>query len=531
VPTNGTVVSTSVSGYTVTGNIKWTATTSTDGYKGQVKADLLVGTTHYLSEPISVTIKSIKDQTATFTGLPSGSPWNLSACESGTLNLEAGNMYVPGTGNIFPEQVNSFAWLVPKGWTINGWTSPDGATWKITSPNVTVTYPKSDISGSIKVKASYLTACGDVQESKESAVITVNRSVSITITANKSYILCGDVTPITYTVTPALPCALYYWNNSQTPTTSNSFQFTPDGHSPVNVTVTIVYGTSTQTKTHTMSYVLFAPGVIPTISGSPILCSGNYSYSVSNLRPGYTVNWTYSSNLQLVSNIDNVITLSPNGNGTGSISASVISNCGSVPVTQITLWIGAPTVPSSIVGFCCNGMEFGSESIYYFTVHANNQGLSQYNWIVGGGTILEGQGTETITVKTAKVTGSQRKYFDVSVRVANECNSWSGYLWRTGYVTSGVGPALFTVYPNPATTKVSVSVSDVDLLSATETSNNILIKSIKVMDSNGNSRKIKRDEKGSKSVTVNVSDLEQGIYFMLISDGVTEESHKLLIEK
>jgi len=214
VPTNGTVVSTSISGYTVTGNIKWTASTGTDGYKGQVKADLLVGTTHYYSVPISVTIKSIKDQVATFTGIPSGSPWNLSACESGTLNLEAGNMYVPGTGVVFPEQVNSFAWLVPKGWTVNGWTSPDGNTWKITSQNVTVTYPKSDIGGSIKVKASYLTSCGDVQESKESVAITVNRSVAFTVTASKAYILCGDVTPITYTVTPALPCALYYWNNS-----------------------------------------------------------------------------------------------------------------------------------------------------------------------------------------------------------------------------------------------------------------------------------------------------------------------------
>ena len=280
-----------------------------------------------------------------------------------------------------------------------------------------------------------------------------------------------------------------------------------------------------------MNYVLFAPGVIPTISGSPILCSGNYSYSVSNLRPGYTVSWSYSSNLQLVSNINNVITLSPNGNGSGSISATVISNCGSVPVTQKTLWVGAPAVPSDIIGFCCNGMEFGSESIYYFTVHANNQGLSQYNWIVGGGTIIEGQGTETITVKTAKATESQQKYFDVSVRVANECNIWSGYLWRTGYVTSGIGPPMFMVYPNPATTEVSVSVSDVDLLTATENSKNILIKSIKVIDSYGNSRKIKRDEKGSKSLTLNVSDLQKGIYFILVSDGVTEESHKLMIEK
>ena len=446
--TNGTIESTTISGTSTTATIKWSASSGTDGYKGQVKADLLVGTTHYLSDPISVTIKSIKHLTATFTGIPTGSPWNLSACESGTLSLEAGNMDVPGTGTI-PERVNSFAWLVPKGWTVNGWTSPDGATWKITSSNVTVTYPKSDIGGSIKVKASYLTACGDVQESKESAVFTVNRAVAFTVTSNISYILCGDVSPVTYTVSPALPCALYYWNNSQTPTTNNSFQLTPNGYSPVIATVTIVYGTSTQSKVHTMNYQLFAPGVVPTIVGSAVICTANYQYSVSDLRPGYTVSWALDPKILRVSELDNVITVKSTSSGNATINATISSNCGtysSIPTK--TVWIGRPGFPSSVNG--PSELTPGFSAVYSISPAT---GASSYSWQIPSGCyynycwhITSGQGTPTISVQAGAI-GSGA----IQCSATNTCGTDSRYMYiNVQDPNAPCDPTILSISPNPS---------------------------------------------------------------------------------
>lgn len=95
-------------------------------------------------------------------------------------------MYVPGTGDVNPEKVNSYAWQVPTGWTVNGQLST-GTNWMVTGQNVTVTYPASNTGGSIKVKASYLVSCGGLQESKESTAVTVSRSVSLTINTDQSY--------------------------------------------------------------------------------------------------------------------------------------------------------------------------------------------------------------------------------------------------------------------------------------------------------------------------------------------------------
>jgi hypothetical protein len=550
-PTNGTVVSTSISEYTVTGNIKWTAGTGTDGYKGQVKADLLVGTTHYYSVPISVTIKSIKDQVATFTGIPSGSPWNLSACESGTLNLEAGNMFVPGTGDLFPEQVNSFAWLVPKGWTVNGWTSPDGTTWKITSQNVTVTYPKSDIGGSIKVKASYLIACGDYQESKESNAITVNRSVTFTLTPNVSNILCGTISPITYTVTPALSCALYYWNNSQTPTTSNSFQLTPDGHSPVIATVTVVYGTSTQTKSNTMNYLLFAPGVVPIITGSATICTGNYSYDVTNLRPGYTVNWTISSNLHQVSIVGNTLTINSSSIGSGTISATITTDCGAYPSTiSHAVWIGGPELgpivgPDELPNGCIVSYSIaaqGNPTTYQWSIPNKILCPPNLQWqILYGGnqssaTYFAGCQSGYIHVTVGNDCGTAPpvgKYIDIDD--SYDCNGMKMLSDSTINETDIDVKDELLIYPNSASDFVQVSIvhnstSTQDALLSDANSNQDISDSYSVRVYNIYGILVYSLNKTSCPFTIPVSSFINGTYIINVSDNTNSFRQQFVVK-
>ena len=174
-------------------------------------------------------------------------------------------------------------------------------------------------------------------------------------------------------------------------------------------------------------------------------------------------------------------------------------------------------------------MEFGSESTYEFTVNsANNQGIDNYNWVVGGGTILEGQGTNAITVKTVKVTGTMNKYFDVSVRV-HGCD-WGPYLWRTGYVTSGIGPPQFVIYPNPASSEVTVSVSDAASLLSKSATEDVEIKTVDIVDFYGNRLKVANYGKGQKSASVNISGFQKGTYLVIVNNGTTKEKHTLVVE-
>ena len=265
---------------------------------------------------------------------------------------------------------------------------------------------------------------------------------------------------------------------------------------------------------------------IPELSGNSAVCNSNTTYTLQN--GGSSVTWQVSTNLQVLSSNNTNITVKPINStviGDGFIEA-VLPN----ETLRKNVWIGIPSAPSSILGFCCNGKNFGSESIYEFTVRANNLGANQFNWLVAGGTILEGQGTNTIIVKTAKVTGSNKVYFDVSARVGNSCG-WSSYLWRSGYVTSGVGPAIFSVYPNPADNEVTISVADIQAISETDATNEaISVGEVKIYDFFGSVKKVKKTNSDQKSITINVSDLQKGTYLILINRGTITESHKLIIK-
>jgi len=273
---------------------------------------------------------------------------------------------------------------------------------------------------------------------------------------------------------------------------------------------------------------------LPIISGDIFLCyPSSHSYSVQDFNC-VTYYWSTSSYIQIDgSNTNRTITVHPtsSSNSYEWIKVSIYITAYNVTreITK-TVWIGSPSQPTGIIGFCCNGMEFGSESTYtFYANYATNQGVTQYNWVVAGGTILDGQGTRAITVETCKATGSQRKYFDVDVRVGNSCG-WSSYLWRTGYVVSGSGPVEFTVSPNPANSEVTVNVSDASAVSDTVSTENVFIHKVTIIDAYGNTKKIKQYQSGLKAVTINVSDLRKGLYLMKINDGLTEETHRLLIQ-
>jgi hypothetical protein len=264
-------------------------------------------------------------------------------------------------------------------------------------------------------------------------------------------------------------------------------------------------------------------GISPTITGPSTVCSSGTSYTIGDVPEGQTVTWNFSPNLQKVSSGTNIITLKCIGVGVGWVSTTI----GSYTTPQKPIWASVPFTPTSIFNFCCNGMGFLSNKIYNFIVDAT--GASQYNWIVNGGTIISGQGTNSITVLTSNAPSGGIS-FDVSVRLGNDCG-WSSYLQRAGYVAPIIGASIFSIYPNPTSSEVTISASDATSISnSISNKEDISITGIKITDSYGNIKEIQKYVSGQKSVKLDVSGLQKGIYIIIINHGLKEESHNLVIQ-
>ena len=265
------------------------------------------------------------------------------------------------------------------------------------------------------------------------------------------------------------------------------------------------------------------------ISGPSVICSSD-TFNVNNVPTGSNVTWTCSPNLTFDHQPGNPKVFTAIGTGSGSVTATINNgNCDPVILPAKTVWVGAPLKPTFISGFISNGMEFGSESIYEFSVNSANQGIDNYNWVVGGGTILEGQGTNTIRVITVKCPEFRTTYFDLSVKVHNGCG-WSPELYRTGYVRSGTGATQFVLYPNPANSEVTVSVSDDASLISKSGTEEVVIKTLDIVDFYGNRLKVKKYGMGQKSASVDVSGFHKGFYFIIVNSGLAEEKHTLVVE-
>jgi hypothetical protein len=280
--------------------------------------------------------------------------------------------------------------------------------------------------------------------------------------------------------------------------------------------------------------ILSIQPILDACSGIPgstyVICATNSNATFSVTVPTWaSVTWSKSSNLtQVGGNTGSTYTVyaaTGTPSGAATVTANIYNSMGQLFLTRNqNIWIGAPATPTNIIGFAYNGEDFGSNSIYDFiAVNATNQGVNSYNWVVGGGTILSGQGTSTIEVRTATVTGGVNKYFDVSVRVGNSCGV-SAYLWRTGYVVSqGGGQYKPIIYPNPANNTLQVQINN-NVGSSTSIPENA---KIQLFDDMMQLRKTQRIIDNLTSISV--SDLRGGVYILKITYGDDVSQEKVVI--
>ncbi len=496
-------------------NVTWTANSDVDGYIGTIQAQLLNANDNLLatSNTITVTIKSILHLEPTLTPVVNGSTYNISPCSQGQISLEVTKLEIPGTGT-FPIKIYNYVWILPAGWSANGVTS-NGSNEIYGGSYITATYPASSTGGTIKVKGyEAITGCDATAQSSKFATATINRNVTLALTANKSYFLCGDTNPITYTVTanPALPCALYYWNNSPASTTSNTFQKVP-GLGNETVTVTIIYGTQSVTKTITVPVKSFE-GISYIISGSDNICAGYpQTYTiVPELPTGYTASWSCSSNLHKLSENNNNVGFEMLSAGTGTVYATITTPCGESLSLAKPTWAGKPVI-NTISG--PQNLPYGGNQIYTADVSGANG--ATYQWTVSPSLPLTSYG-DNVQISFPSTNGDY-----VITLVVTGCGPTAPYYF---YVATGEYEVNI-IYPNPASGETTLSLASA--LPANELDD--LQEWEYEIYSQNQSLKEKKTKLKGKTTKINTSDWKEGVYIVRVKYGKEVFQGKLIVKR
>ncbi|MGE9313949.1 serine protease [Niabella sp. CJ426] len=182
-----------------------------------------------------------------------------------------------------------------------------------------------------------------------------------------------------------------------------------------------------------LSWIRNVTGIYrPSIQGQSEFCN-SATYLINNLG-GANVNWsaTPSGIVGLSVNGSNV-ELTRISDGQVKLTAT-ISFPGSANNLELYNWykVGSFT-PTSITNFPNNGMSFGGGGEYVFSSTGTD-------WWVGGGIIIDGQGTNRITVRVNTNNTNLSKSLTVKVRDVS-CGTTTAYFMRSGTVPPGsTGP-------------------------------------------------------------------------------------------
>jgi hypothetical protein len=192
------------------------------------------------------------------------------------------------------------------------------------------------------------------------------------------------------------------------------------------------------------------------VSGPSTVCSSGATFTINNLPQVDSIICEHGLYLAITSGqYDSICNFSATGAGTTWVRARLVTTCGSITLPAKTVHAGTPS-PTQIAGFEYDGKEFAGNTLYQFRV--SYPGANDYEWNVGGGSIISGQGTDQITVRTVEVTGSNNVYFDVGIRVKTWYCGWSGYFIRTGWVVPGTGGITMLFTPNPTTGETTLTI-------------------------------------------------------------------------
>lgn len=300
----------------------------------------------------------------------------------------------------------------------------------------------------------------------------------------------------------------------------------------------------------------------PTISGPSQICTQG-TYTVNNLPTGATVDWSYSTtNLQSVQIGNENITLSPIGNGWGTINATVTIGSSQFALPQKTVWVGlkASFTGSSSVNYLSTGFWESAASCgaepYIFEWYLRKAGT--------GVSALRVSNDQTLTLQSVPE-GTSLSVLNAKVPIVNQPITYTIFysflrvtdangiqydtseqqIYAYGKVdlvplellrmNESTQPSITAqsksveISPNPTSTQVEVNIADetsstlLSAITSTDTSYTVT-----VIDSYGST--VYSGIKKEKKFNIPTSTFRNGIYFVLVSDGTNVYQNKLIVK-
>ncbi|TMU57449.1 T9SS type A sorting domain-containing protein [Flagellimonas algicola] len=254
------------------------------------------------------------------------------------------------------------------------------------------------------------------------------------------------------------------------------------------------------------------------ISGTSNICVNNtHTYSLTNFRQtaGTTVTWSLNNSRATIVSGQGTSSVSVRGVSNGGVTLTAVINypgndCGSVTETK-SITVGAPNLTISIMGPDYHGWIIAQAS----------GGSGTHTWTLNGST------TWTSTSNTtSRYVGCNGGY--LTVQASGSCGLATG---GTGipYGCSGGGFPLI-VYPNPADNELNVQLDN----NLNTISNESLLPEgpidLTIFDMGGQVVKSVKMDGGTKTLSIEVSDLKKGNYFIRIRGGGIEQTHQVVIE-
>jgi|GEM_PF-1924044 len=255
-------------------------------------------------------------------------------------------------------------------------------------------------------------------------------------------------------------------------------------------------------------------------------CSQNLLTYTAPMTNANSYTWSVGNSLTIISG-QNTSTLTvrpePNGSNSSTVTLSTVTTCNGTNINNtftknVTIQSGGI---SGTIQYTRNGTQtvplntYNSIPALNIVVSVTLPGASNITWTPIGTPPSFFQATNN--GRTFTVQSSVSGCYSFSASGTGAC----GLRQRT--ITFCLSNSSFRLAPNPASTSVTVEADKESELQS--------IREIKILDRTGNTVRNQMTAQGFSGGSLNISDLQPGIYSVLIYNGVKWEALKLIVQR
>ncbi|MCU4155332.1 fibronectin type III domain-containing protein [Carboxylicivirga sp. A043] len=326
---------------------------------------------------------------------------------------------------------------------------------------------------------------------------------------------------------------MYY--NGETTTVGNNVtttSFTIPGLSPDETYDFYVYAKNSAGSSEVSDKATVTTATLPRITGSALLCTGAYSYSINNLLPGYSITWNSLLTRVSVQGSNPCTFKADQITGRATINATITDSYStSADLNPKLVWAGEPDI------YRYN--EFGEEVEYGEVVKENvgtvvtfeaysHDFTANISWDVTPSSAYYVDNGNTCSIMT-----SSSGFIGAMAIASNTCGE--DIMINTLTPNSGGFPLSMEISPNPASETLNITISEVKsetIVNMMSTSSELTVvpESYEIQIWSERKGLVKKQKLKGKKNQIDISSLKPGLYFvhLIYNDKVVKK--QLIIE-